>query len=152
MRDFDTILPPDEAVVMRAVWNCIGWSTIEEIMEHIWQDGFTENKVRRLLGELCYLDFVAVEKMNGNDYYAQRITQKEYYPNLHPDPKTFIEKESIRVRGMSAVYKFQEVKKNFEETAAKIASEKSNRTRRRSKSGVSSKKPGQNKEGTRNET
>lgn len=111
MDDLNTILSPDASVVMRAVWESLGWVTVDEILEKIWQDGFSKNKVRRILRELNQINFVSIKKRGGRNYYAQRIGISQYYPDLHENPEEFIANETIDLKGTDTVWKMRELRK-----------------------------------------
>lgn len=111
MDDLNTILSPDAAVVMRAVWESVGWVTIDEILEKIWQDGFSREKVRRLLRELALLNVVSVKKHGNRNYYAQRIGMSQYYPDLYKFPAEFMANETIELKGSESVAKMKKLKK-----------------------------------------
>ncbi len=110
MDDLNTILSPDASVVMRAVWESLGWVTIDDILEKIWQDGFSKDKVRRILRELNQINFVSIKKRGSRNYYAQRIGISQYYPDLHETPENFIEHETIKLHGTDTIRKMRELR------------------------------------------
>lgn len=109
MEDLNTILSPDAAVVMRAVWETMGWATIDDICAKIWQSGFSKNKVYKILRRLEELHFITIHKRGRRNYYAQRIGASQYYPDLHENPNRFIRNETIEVKGLLRLEKMKKL-------------------------------------------
>lgn len=100
MMNINTVLSAEQTAVMRAVWCVCGWATVDEIEANIDRDGFTRNKIYKILRELAELDFVVVKKCNGRNYYARRINPKQYYRDYCENPKEFLQNEQISVSGV----------------------------------------------------
>lgn len=110
LNHFNNELNPSIAVVMRAVWELDGWSTIDEICSQIWQEGFSRNKVYKYLRILSEINFVSVKKYKGRNYYAQRISATQYYPDLHHDSLEYIANEQIKITGINEIKKIKSIK------------------------------------------